>query len=143
MIRYLNDWQKTRQKNYIDGINFKENILSTLRVSKIAIYDRFIRDVSYFCTMEIMTALYFCLFAVSETNRKFPVLVLIHGESYEWNSGNPYDGTVLASYGGLLVVTINYRLGVLGMLTFELLVRCDCAFVFSLKFSPLLDRITL
>ncbi|KAK7578244.1 hypothetical protein V9T40_010449 [Parthenolecanium corni] len=49
-------------------------------------------------------------------NRKFPVLVLIHGESYEWNSGNPYDGTVLASYGGLLVVTINYRLGVLGFL---------------------------
>lgn len=43
-----------------------------------------------------------------------PVLVFIHGESYEWNSGNPYDGTVLASYGGLVVVTINYRLGVLG-----------------------------
>lgn len=43
-----------------------------------------------------------------------PVLVFIHGESYEWNSGNPYDGTVLASYGGLVVVTINYRLGILG-----------------------------
>ncbi|KAL4092484.1 hypothetical protein QTP88_026985 [Uroleucon formosanum] len=42
-----------------------------------------------------------------------PVLVFIHGESYEWNSGNPYDGTVLASYGGLVVVTINYRLGIL------------------------------
>ena len=25
--------------------------------------------------------------------------VFIHGESYEWNSGNPYDGSVLASYG--------------------------------------------
>ncbi|XP_060876698.1 neuroligin-4, X-linked-like [Metopolophium dirhodum] len=45
-----------------------------------------------------------------------PVLVFIHGESYEWNSGNPYDGTVLASYGGLVVVTINYRLGILGFL---------------------------
>ena len=56
-----------------------------------------------------------CLFAVGETNRKYPVLVFVHGESYEWNSGNPYDGSVLASYGGLLVVTINYRLGVLGM----------------------------
>lgn len=42
------------------------------------------------------------------------MLVFVHGESYEWNSGNPYDGSVLASYGGLLVVTINYRLGVLG-----------------------------
>ncbi|XP_050534524.1 neuroligin-4, Y-linked-like [Daktulosphaira vitifoliae] len=45
-----------------------------------------------------------------------PVVVFIHGESYEWNSGNPYDGTVLASYGGLVVITINYRLGVLGFL---------------------------
>lgn len=45
---------------------------------------------------------------------KFPVLVFVHGESYEWNSGNPYDGSVLASYGQILVVTINYRLGILG-----------------------------
>ncbi|KAH1001888.1 hypothetical protein HUJ04_005847 [Dendroctonus ponderosae] len=44
---------------------------------------------------------------------KYPVIVFIHGESYEWNSGNPYDGTVLASYGGVVVVTINYRLGIL------------------------------
>lgn len=46
---------------------------------------------------------------------KYPVIVFIHGESYEWNSGNPYDGSVLASYGGVVVVTINYRLGILGM----------------------------
>lgn len=45
---------------------------------------------------------------------KYPVIVFIHGESYEWNSGNPYDGTVLASYGGVVVVTVNYRLGILG-----------------------------
>lgn len=45
---------------------------------------------------------------------KYPVMVFVHGESYEWNSGNPYDGSVLASYGQMLVVTINYRLGVLG-----------------------------
>ena len=30
---------------------------------------------------------------------KKPVIVFIHGESYEWNSGNPYDGSILASYG--------------------------------------------
>ncbi|GIX75153.1 neuroligin-3 [Caerostris darwini] len=45
---------------------------------------------------------------------KLPVMVYIHGESYDWNSGNPYDGSVLASFGGVVVVTINYRLGVLG-----------------------------
>lgn len=42
------------------------------------------------------------------------MIVFIHGESYEWNSGNVYDGSVLASYGGVVVVTVNYRLGVLG-----------------------------
>ncbi|XP_023316148.1 neuroligin-1 [Trichogramma pretiosum] len=49
-------------------------------------------------------------------SKSYPVIVFLHGESYEWNSGNPYDGSVLASYGGLVVVTVNYRLGILGFL---------------------------
>lgn len=47
---------------------------------------------------------------------RLPVLMFIHGESYEWNSGNPYDGTVMASLGNVVVVTINFRLGILGFL---------------------------
>lgn len=47
---------------------------------------------------------------------KFPVIIYIHGESYEWNSGNPYDGSILASYGQVIVVTLNYRLGALGFM---------------------------
>ena len=43
-----------------------------------------------------------------------PVVVFVHGESYDIGTGNAYDGTVLAAYGSLVVVTINYRLGVLG-----------------------------
>ena len=43
-------------------------------------------------------------------------LVYIHGESFEWNSGNLYDGTVLAAHSKIIVVTINFRLGVLGKL---------------------------
>jgi neuroligin len=46
--------------------------------------------------------------------QRYPVVLYVHGESYEWNSGNPYDGSVLASYADLVVVTINYRLGILG-----------------------------
>lgn len=49
-----------------------------------------------------------------EEQTKLPCVVYVHGESYEWNSGNPYDGTVLASSGRVIVVTINFRLGVLG-----------------------------
>ncbi|XP_055641383.1 uncharacterized protein LOC129778493 [Toxorhynchites rutilus septentrionalis] len=47
---------------------------------------------------------------------KYPVIVYIHGESYEWNSGNPYDGSILASYGRVVVVTLNFRLGILGFM---------------------------
>jgi len=50
----------------------------------------------------------------TEAMQRYPVLLYVHGESYEWNSGNPYDGSVLASYADLVVVTINYRLGILG-----------------------------
>jgi len=49
-----------------------------------------------------------------DRNALLPVLLYVHGESYEWNSGNPYDGSVLAAYGQLIVVTINFRLGILG-----------------------------
>ena len=45
-----------------------------------------------------------------------PVFVFIHGESYEWNSGNPYDGSVLASYQAVVVITLNFRLGIFGFL---------------------------
>lgn len=46
----------------------------------------------------------------------YAVMVYIHGESFEWGSGNPYDGSVLASYGHVIMVTVNYRLGILGKL---------------------------
>ncbi|XP_023936218.2 uncharacterized protein LOC112044578 [Bicyclus anynana] len=49
-------------------------------------------------------------------SKKFPVLVFIHGDSFEWSSGNPYDGRVLSSYGNVMVVTVNFRLGVLGFM---------------------------
>ena len=38
-----------------------------------------------------------------------PVMLFVHGESYSWGSGNLYDGRVLASYGRVVVVTLNYR----------------------------------
>ncbi|XP_063430526.1 neuroligin-4, X-linked-like isoform X6 [Mytilus trossulus] len=48
---------------------------------------------------------------------KLPVMVFVHGESYEIGTGNAYEGSVLASYGEVIVVTVNYRLGVLGFLS--------------------------
>ncbi|XP_036428921.1 neuroligin 4 X-linked b isoform X5 [Colossoma macropomum] len=46
-----------------------------------------------------------------------PVMVYIHGGSYVEGTGNMIDGSVLASYGNVIVVTLNYRLGVLGFLS--------------------------
>ncbi|KAF0303435.1 Neuroligin-4, X-linked [Amphibalanus amphitrite] len=43
-------------------------------------------------------------------------MVYIHGDSYLWSSGNLYDGGVLASFGEVVVITINYRLGLFGFL---------------------------
>ena len=43
-----------------------------------------------------------------------PVMVYIHGGSYMEGTANIVDGSVLASYGDVIVVTVNYRLGVLG-----------------------------
>ncbi|XP_074603797.1 neuroligin-4, X-linked-like isoform X2 [Brevipalpus obovatus] len=45
---------------------------------------------------------------------KLPVMVYIHGDSYNWGSGNAFDGTILSSVGNIVVVTLNYRLGIFG-----------------------------
>ena len=50
---------------------------------------------------------------VGDPDASYPVMVFIHGGSFEVGSGKLYDGTVLAQL-GVVVVTINYRLGALG-----------------------------
>ncbi|VDM18643.1 unnamed protein product [Hydatigera taeniaeformis] len=42
-----------------------------------------------------------------------PVLIFVHGDSYEHGSGNAYDFSLFSSLGSVIVVTLNYRLGVL------------------------------
>ncbi|XP_074167886.1 neuroligin-2 isoform X3 [Sminthopsis crassicaudata] len=48
---------------------------------------------------------------------KKPVMLFLHGGSYMEGTGNMFDGSVLAAYGNVIVVTLNYRLGVLGFLS--------------------------
>lgn len=47
-----------------------------------------------------------------------PVMVWIHGGAFLAGSANPYDGAALAREGDIVVVSINYRLGVLGFVNF-------------------------
>ncbi|XP_037075291.1 LOW QUALITY PROTEIN: neuroligin-2-like [Pollicipes pollicipes] len=64
-----------------------------------------------------------CLFlniytpATGERDRgRRPVMVFVHGEAFDFGTGNAFDGSVLAGFGAVVVVTINYRLGALGFL---------------------------
>ncbi|XP_069319446.1 neuroligin-4, X-linked isoform X3 [Eulemur rufifrons] len=52
---------------------------------------------------------------IHDQNSKKPVMVYIHGGSYMEGTGNMIDGSILASYGNVIVITINYRLGILGL----------------------------
>ncbi len=45
-----------------------------------------------------------------------PVMFWIHGGGFTQGSANGYDGSMLAIQGDVVVVTINYRLGILGFL---------------------------
>lgn len=58
---------------------------------------------------------------IHDQNSKKPVMVYIHGGSYMEGTGNMVDGSILASYGNVIVVTINYRLGVLGKCSLNIL----------------------
>lgn len=49
-------------------------------------------------------------------NARLPVFVWFHGGAFVLGSGNDFDGSELAASGGMIVVTLNYRLGIFGFL---------------------------
>lgn len=46
-----------------------------------------------------------------------PIFVWIHGGAFSLGSGNEYDGSLISVMSNMIVVTINYRLGVFGFLS--------------------------
>ncbi|XP_013385277.1 carboxylesterase 5A-like isoform X1 [Lingula anatina] len=54
---------------------------------------------------------------VTEITQSLPVMVYVHGGAYEWGTGMNFDGSMLASHGNVIVVTLNYRLGLFGFFT--------------------------
>jgi len=50
------------------------------------------------------------------SNNHFPVMVFIHGGAFVDGDSSSYNGAGLALQGNVIVVTINYRLGILGFL---------------------------
>ncbi|CAB3400756.1 unnamed protein product [Caenorhabditis bovis] len=52
----------------------------------------------------------------SQRENLLPVMVVVHGDEYGWGAGNAFNGSTLAAYGHIIVVTLNYRLGVFGFM---------------------------
>jgi para-nitrobenzyl esterase len=49
-------------------------------------------------------------------NNRLPTMVWIHGGAFIFGAGSEYDASALAQKNGVVVVTLNYRLGSLGFL---------------------------
>lgn len=47
-------------------------------------------------------------------SRKLPVLLFIHGDNLFWGSGNYVDASLISFTANIIVITMNYRLGVFG-----------------------------
>lgn len=62
--------------------------------------------------------LYLNVWSPAADHKKRPVMVWIHGGSFMYGSGSSgmYDGKSFAEQGDVVVVTVNYRLGVFGFL---------------------------
>ncbi|XP_077983791.1 uncharacterized protein LOC144438580 [Glandiceps talaboti] len=64
--------------------------------------------------------LYLNIFTPSrDNNNLLPVMVIIHGDRFTNGDSSDYAGDVIAAYGDVVVVTLNYRLGILGFLSTE------------------------
>ncbi|MBB5083076.1 carboxylesterase/lipase family protein [Nonomuraea endophytica] len=62
-----------------------------------------------------------CLFVnvtvpAKRSGKRLPVMVWLHGGGFTTGSGAAYDARRLAAKGGVMVVTVNYRLGAFGYL---------------------------
>jgi para-nitrobenzyl esterase len=58
--------------------------------------------------------LYLNIYTPGADDKKRPVMFWIHGGAYIQGSANEYDGSALAAENDVVVVVINYRLGVFG-----------------------------
>ena len=65
--------------------------------------------------------LFLNVFAPAEDSTPKPVLVWIHGGAFMCGSGNDYDASTFVSQHDVVVVTINYRIGIFGFLSLDTL----------------------
>ena len=87
------------------------NVLSSLSTQQKAKLNKVYCSITY---VDTIFTIHLFVFAGNTTNKLLPVVMFIHGETYSIGTGNAYDGSVLAAYGQVVVITLNFRMGVLG-----------------------------
>jgi para-nitrobenzyl esterase len=60
--------------------------------------------------------LYLNVYAPPAHHQRLPVLVMIHGGGLTTGAGDQHDGSLIVNTDGIIVVSINYRLGPFGFL---------------------------
>ncbi|XP_015349741.1 neuroligin-1 isoform X7 [Marmota marmota marmota] len=113
-VRNATQFAPVCPQNIIDG-RLPEVMLPVWFTNNLDVVSSYVQDQSEDC-------LYLNIYVPTEDDIRDsggpkPVMVYIHGGSYMEGTGNLYDGSVLASYGNVIVITVNYRLGVLGFLS--------------------------
>lgn len=63
--------------------------------------------------------LFLNVYTPTDPQGPYPVMVWIHGGAFQSGSGNEYDPTRLVRDNDVIVVTVNYRLGIFGFLNLE------------------------
>lgn len=90
---------------------FIEKPLSTIRqFSKICSFVKIVKTDRFVLAIAALPYLQ----VESNRSRNTSVLVFVHGGSNRDGMGSMLEGDILAGHGGIIVVTINYRLGIYG-----------------------------
>uniref|UniRef100_A0A3B1K674 Carboxylesterase type B domain-containing protein n=1 Tax=Astyanax mexicanus TaxID=7994 RepID=A0A3B1K674_ASTMX len=84
--------------------------------------DLIIHNALHYITLHYITfgRRFYCLYlniytpAKPAQDIKLPVMVWIHGGGFNAGSASIFDGSILAAYQDVVVVVIQYRLGLLG-----------------------------
>ena len=67
--------------------------------------------------VESEDCLFINLYVPSKRRNNLAVMIFFHGGGFWSGTGNPYTSDTLATYGDVIVVTVNYRLSLLGFLS--------------------------
>eukprot|EP01126_Amoeba_proteus_P004144 TRINITY_DN11405_c0_g2_i2.p1 TRINITY_DN11405_c0_g2~~TRINITY_DN11405_c0_g2_i2.p1 ORF type:complete len:533 (+),score=99.92 TRINITY_DN11405_c0_g2_i2:34-1632(+) len=70
-----------------------------------------------------------------------PVMIWIHGGGFQVGAGSSYDGSELATKGGVVVVTLNYRLNVFGFFQSNVIREANPSFPTLGGMNGILDQV--